>query len=382
MQNIIILGVSGSIGKQTVEIIEQRENKNLLGFSFFNNLKYAKQLLRKHTQCKYVCCLEKYVKELKSEFPHITFFTSLEQLAQIKCYLVVVATVGFSALKPTLSAINAKNDIALANKECIVAGGNLLFEQIEKKGVKVFTIDSELNAIEQCLNGEESKKISKIILTASGGPFLNKNVNELKKVNIEEVISHPNWNMGVKISIDSANLCNKILEVIETSYYFNIDFKQIEIIIQPTSHIHSMVEFIDNSLIMQVSQPSMLLPISYALNKNSRSKINNYCKIDFNQLTNLQFITPKIEKYPILEVLNIFDKHKPYLFIAFNALNEYFNYLFRKNKISFLDISLNIISNLKTIEKFDIITIEDVFKCHKKVIKEMEIKYEYDFNDN
>lgn len=382
MQDIIILGVSGSIGKQTVEIIEQRENKNLLGFSFFNNIEYATQLLTKHKQCKYVCCLPQHIKTLKDQFPHVTFFTNLEDLAQIKCYLVVVATVGFSALKPTLAAIYAKNDIALANKECIVGGGQLLFKEIEKQKINVFTIDSELNAIEQCLNGENSKKIKKIILTASGGPFLSKSLSELKGVSINEVVAHPNWSMGVKISIDSANLCNKILEVIETSYYFDIDFKNIEIVIQPTSLVHSMVEFVDNSIMMQMSKPSMLLPISYAIDKYQRQQINNYQSLDFKTLSKIEFIQPNIEKFPILEVLNIFDKNKPCLFIAFNALNEYFNFLFRQNKINFLDISFNIVEQLKKIELLDIITLDDVFNYHNQVIKKMEELYGFDFNDN
>lgn len=382
MDNIIVLGVSGSIGTQSVDIIKQSENKQLLGFSFFTNLEYARHLLNEFSSVKYVSTTRENVEILKSEYKEIIFFTNLNDLAQVKCDLVVVATVGFSALEPTLHAIKSGNDIALANKECIVAGGNLLFKEIKRFGVKVFTIDSELNAIEQCLNGENHSTLKRIILTASGGPFLNKSLDELNNISIDKVTDHPNWKMGVKISIDSANLCNKMLEVIETSYYFDIDIKNIEIVIQPSSMIHSMVEFVDNSIIMQMSNPSMRLPISYAINKEKRYKINNYESVDFSKLNRVEFKTPTIDKFPILELLNIFDKNKPYLFIAFNALNEYFNYLFRNDKIKFLDISNNIIKEIKNIKDKEILNLEDVFDYNQYVINLMEEKYGFNFKNN
>lgn len=378
---IIVLGLSGSIGTQTLEIIDNSTTQSLLGFSFWNNIEFALKVISNHPNLKYVCTKNENIAILKQKFPHITYFNDICKLSAIKCDLVVVATVGFSALKPTLSAVKAKNDIALANKECIVAGGKLLFEQIKQHNVQVFALDSELNAIEQCLKNENKKNISKLILTASGGPFLNTPMEELNKVTLNEVVAHPNWNMGLKISIDSANLCNKVLEVIESAYYFDVDFKQIEIVIQPTSMVHSMVQFCDNSIIMQMSKPSMLLPISYGINKNKRKKIPNYESVDFNKLNELHFITPKREKYPILEVLDLFDKNKPYLFIAFNALNEYFNFLFQQGQIKFVQIAQLIIENIKLLEQMDVNNLEDVFSIHKKIIKQMEQKYEYDFTN-
>lgn len=192
MKEIIVLGLSGSIGTQTLEIIDNSANQSLLGFSFWNNIDFAQEVISSQPNLKYVCTKNENIAILKQKFPQIIYFNDLCKLSAIKCDLVVVATVGFSALKPTLSAVTAKNDIALANKECIVAGGKLLFEQIKQHNVQVFALDSELNAIEQCLKNEDKKNISKLILTASGGPFLNTPMNELNKVTLNEVVAHPN----------------------------------------------------------------------------------------------------------------------------------------------------------------------------------------------
>lgn len=382
MKEIIVLGLSGTIGKQTLEILQNSNDKTLLGFSFYNNLDFAIDVLNKHKSVKYVCTKKQNIKILQQKFKNIIFFENLWELSSIKCYLVVVGVVGFSALKPALKAIENKNDIALANKECIVSGGKLLFEQIKKYQVNVFAMDSELNAIEQCLNGETKTKVKNIILTASGGPFLNKNMEELKNVSVGDVTNHPNWNMGKKISVDSANLCNKILEVIETSYYFDIEIEKIKIVIQPDSLVHSMVCFEDNSTIMQCSKPSMLLPISYCLNKNTRKYIKNYELFDFSKTFSLNFIEPNVKMFPILKVLKFFNKKNPHLFIAFNALNEYFNYLFLNNKISFLDISYNILKNIEKLEFQKIKNLDDIFNYHDKLIKQMEEIYGYEYDNN
>lgn len=380
MKKIIILGATGSIGKQSIDIINQRDNKELFAFSFNSNINEAINIINNNSSVKFVSTTEENIKILKNMFKTIQFL-SLNELAQIKCYLVIIATVGFSALEPTIHAIQAKNDIALANKECIVAGGSILFKKIKESNVNFYTIDSEHNAISQCLNGENIDNVKSIILTASGGPFLNEDINEIKIKKIDDVINHPNWSMGIKISIDSANMANKVLELIEAKYLFNQSINNIKIVIQPTSIVHSMVEFIDGSTIMQMSNPSMYLPISYAIEKNNRKEIKNYEYLNISNLTKLKFINPDIRRYPILDVIKMFNDERHDLFIRFNALNEYFNYLFRNNVINFTEISENILKNMKSSKK-DINVIDDIFNYHYNTIREMEKKYEYNFNNN
>lgn len=191
MKKIIILGATGSIGKQSIDIINQRDNKELFAFSFNSNINEAINIINNNSSVKFVSTTEENIKILKNMFKTIQFL-SLNELAQIKCYLVIIATVGFSALEPTIHAIQAKNDIALANKECIVAGGSILFKKIKESNVNFYTIDSEHNAISQCLNGENIDNVKSIILTASGGPFLNEDINEIKIKKIDDVINHPN----------------------------------------------------------------------------------------------------------------------------------------------------------------------------------------------
>ena len=252
--------------------------------------------------------------------------------------IVVTAVVGMIGLKPTVEAIKMGKDIALANKETLVTAGELIMKLVKKHGVKMLPVDSEHSAIFQCLNGEKHKTIDKIWLTASGGPFRGKSVDELEKTTLEEALAHPNWSMGSKITIDSATMMNKGLEVIEAKWLFDIDINDIRVVVHPQSIIHSMVEFNDSSVIAQLGLPDMKLPIQYALYYPER-KLNQFKRLDLAKMAKLTFEDPDLKTFKCLalayKALEI-GKSMP---VVLNAANELAVKLFLGKKITFLEIS-------------------------------------------
>ena len=274
--------------------------------------------------------------------------------------IVLTAVVGFTGLKPTIAAIKAGKDIALANKETLVAGGRLIMDLVSAHGVSMLPVDSEHSAIMQSMQGQPTDSISKLILTASGGPFRNKSLEELQNVSIAECLNHPNWSMGKKITMDSASLANKGLEVIEARWLFDVDYDNIEVVVHPQSIIHSMVEYHDGSVIAQLGLPDMKLPIQYALAYPERI-VNNYERLDFFKHNNLTFEKPNLEKFPCLRLAYQAGRADGTAPCVFNAANEIAVYSCLAGRIKFVDIPViieHVLSQHQVIKNY---TVEDIF---------------------
>ena len=285
MKNIAILGSTGSIGTQTLQVISENKNKFKIDLLSANrNYKLLIEQAIKYKPKTIIFGDINYKRNLEKGLKHekINIYYGKKALNNFTEFcnpsLVLTALVGKSGLIPTISAIKNNIDIALANKETLVVAGEIIMKLCEKHNVNIYPVDSEHSAIYQCLVGEKHETIEKIILTASGGPFRNKKLNDLKKITKKEALNHPNWSMGDKITIDSSTLMNKGLEVIEAQFLFNVNIDTIDVVIHPESIIHSMVEFNDGSIKAQLGEPDMKLPIQYALGFSERIK-NNYDRI-------------------------------------------------------------------------------------------------------
>ena len=305
MKNISILGATGSIGKQTLDVIRNSEGKiNLIGITANSSVDKIKEIIGEF-EPKYVAMMDENSSNIIEEFcnkkyPNIQVFSGIDGLVKIATLeeidTVVTSVVGMIGLKPTIAAIEAKKDIALANKETLVVAGELVMNKAKENNVRILPVDSEHSAIFQSLSGYKNKDINKILLTASGGPFRGKTIEDLKDVTVKEALKHPKWNMGQKISIDSATLMNKGLEVIEAHFLFDCDYDNIEVIVHPQSIIHSMVEYKDASVIAQLGSPDMRLPIQYALNYPERkgmiAKPVNFYELGALKYTLTSLLTP------------------------------------------------------------------------------------------
>lgn len=321
--------------------------------------------------------IEKYVKEKKLA---INVFEGIEGLNKIASLdeidTVVTSVVGMIGLEPTINAIRSKKDIALANKETLVVAGELVMKEAKNYGVKILPVDSEHSAIFQSLRGNSIKELKKIILTASGGPFRGKKIEDLKNISLEEALNHPNWSMGRKITIDSSTLMNKGLEVIEAHWLFNCEYDNIQVLVHPQSIIHSMVEYKDNSIIAQLGSADMRLPIQYALNYPSREKsIAN--GINFYEISNLTFEKPDIETFKCLKLAFQAGKHGKLMPTILNGANEEAVDLYLNKKIKYLQIG-DIIEHCMEYFKKEgegEVTLENVISLDKKVKEYVRKKY-------
>tara|TARA_B100001057_G_scaffold346600_1_gene347913 strand:+ start:381 stop:1535 length:1155 start_codon:yes stop_codon:yes gene_type:complete len=355
MKKIAILGSTGSIGTQTLEVINS--NKNIFKVELLtanSNFKLLAKQANKFNpkvviinDVTWVDELSKLIKNPKIEILHGT-----ESLNNFSKYceidLVVTAVVGKSGLLPTVNAINNNVDIALANKETLVVAGRQILNLLKKSKSKLLPVDSEHSAIFQCLNGEKKSNLEKIILTASGGPFRGKDLNFLKSVSKENALNHPNWEMGKKISIDSSSLMNKGLEVIEAKFLFDIDIKDIDVVIHPESIIHSMVQFNDGSIIAQLGEPDMRLPIQYALGYPERLN-NSYKRYDFINSGSLNFEKPCYKTFNNLKLAFDAAEKEGNSPCILNAANEVVVSAFLEDKIKFLDMTYIIEESLNKI---------------------------------
>ena len=355
MKKIAILGSTGSIGTQTLEVINN--NKNIFKVELLtanSNFKLLANQANKFNpkvviinDITWVDELSKLIKNPKIEILHGT-----ESLNNFSKYcdidLVVTAVVGKSGLLPTVNAINNNVDIALANKETLVVAGRQILDLLKKSKSKLLPVDSEHSAIFQCLNGEKKSNLEKIILTASGGPFRGKDLNFLKTVSKENALNHPNWEMGKKISIDSSSLMNKGLEVIEAKFLFDVDIKDIDVIIHPESIIHSMVQFNDGSIIAQLGEPDMRLPIQYALGYPERLN-NSYKRYDFINSGSLNFEKPCYKTFNNLKLAFDAAEKEGNSPCILNAANEVVVSAFLEDKIKFLDMTYIIEESLNKI---------------------------------
>ena len=347
MKSISILGATGSIGTQTLDVIRNsKERINLIGITANSSVDKIKEIIQEFKP-KYVGMMEsnsaKKIKEYCDEnYPEIQVFSGIEGLIKIATLdeidTVVTSVVGMIGLKPTIAAIEAKKDIALANKETLVVAGELVMNKAKENNVKILPVDSEHSAIFQSLSGYENKDINKIILTASGGPFRGKTLEDLKDVTVKEALKHPKWNMGQKISIDSASLMNKGLEVIEAHFLFDKDYDNIEVVVHPQSIIHSMVEYKDASIIAQMGTPDMRLPIQYALNYPERKEMIAK-PLNFYEVGSLTFEKPDLETFKCLKFAYEAGRIGGLAPTILNGANEEAVSLLLEEKIKFLQIS-------------------------------------------
>ncbi len=375
MTNIAILGATGSIGTQTLDIIRhQNMNFKLVAFSAHSNFNTTVSIIKEFLpECVAITNPETYSKVREYCIENkikINILEGMEGLIQISIHpevdMVVTSVVGMVGLIPTLQAIKAGKHIALANKETLVAGGELVMNEAKKYGVNILPVDSEHGAIFQCLQGNETKSVDRIILTASGGPFRGMNKDDLINVTPEIALKHPKWNMGKKISIDSSTLINKGLEVIEAHWLFGLEYNHIDVIIHPESIIHSMVEYKDGSIIAQLANADMRLPIQYALNYPKRESLIIE-KLDFSKINSLTFYEPDKINFRGLQLAYDVGISGGTMPVIFNASNEIAVDLFLNNKIRYLQIIDIIEESLNKFENNPILELETILETDKMV---------------
>ena len=339
MKNITILGVTGSIGQQTVDVcLHHQDEFNVVAMSAGKNIVLLETTIQKINP-QVVCVIdEKDCNYLQEKYPHIRFVfgsAGLDEIATIdQVDIVLNAIVGFAGLLPTIHAIESKKDIALANKETLVVAGHIITKLVKEHGVKVLPVDSEHSAIFQSLQGNEMNKIKRILLTASGGSFRDKTREELVGVSVKEALNHPNWSMGAKITIDSATLFNKGLEVMEAKWLFGVEYDQVQVVIQPQSVIHSMVQFEDGAIIAQLGTPDMKLPIQLALTYPDRRYLPGK-RLDFAELGSISFFAPDFENFPGLALAYKVGKEGGNRPTIYNAANEFAVSRFLDHKFSY-----------------------------------------------
>ncbi|MGN1053725.1 MAG: 1-deoxy-D-xylulose-5-phosphate reductoisomerase, partial [Erysipelotrichaceae bacterium] len=308
-------------------------------------------------------------EELKILYPNTTFFygdEGLIRMTEVEEYnLLVNALVGFSGFKPTLSAIVNHKDIALANKETLVVAGDLIKQALKENDVTLYPIDSEHSAIFQCLLGSDKRDVKRLIITGSGGSFRDLKRDELKNVSLEDALKHPVWNMGNKITIDSATMMNKGFEIIEAHYLFDIPYDEIDVVLHSESIIHSFVEFKDGSLMAQMSNPDMHLPIQYAILYPRHMESYSYNQLDLGKLGSLHFKEMDYERYPLVKIAKEVGKFGGNLGAVLNAANDKAVELFLDGKISFLDIEKSVIDTIGHAKYIKHPTLDEIMQSHK-----------------
>ena len=370
MKNIVLLGATGSIGDSCLNVIRQnKKHFNLFGIGLGGNLDKAQQITKEFNP-KHIFIAEPHIDkshDLLHSYPNIlSTEDELQGLIQDPSVDIVISAIsGFAGLKASFFAIDAGKTILIANKESIVAGGDILMPLAQAKQSKIIPVDSEHNAIHQCFPPHrDMKEISKIIITASGGPFREKTFKELSEVTLQDALKHPTWSMGTKITIDSATLVNKCLELIEAHYLFQIPESQIEIVVHPQSIIHSMVTYIDGSTIAQMSNPNMEVPIANALGLEHRLPIN-FEEINFSGL-NLAFEPIADGREIIFEMAREVCNKRGNLGAIYNASNEIAVDAFITQKIDFVDIYKVIQRTFDHFECSNVSTLEDIFEYDKQ----------------
>ena len=380
MRNIAILGSTGSIGTQTLEIVRENNDLNVVSIAAKSSINKLEEQVREFKPD--IVCV--YDEKAASQFKVMISDTNtkvvsgMEGLIEAATYksaeLVVTAFVGMIGIVPTVEAIKAGKNIALANKETLVTAGHIVMDLAKKNNVKILPVDSEHSAIFQSLNGENSKEIDKILLTASGGPFRTKTKDDLKTVTLEDALKHPNWSMGRKITIDSATMVNKGLEVLEAKWLFDVDVDNIQVVVQPQSIIHSMVQFNDGAVIAQLGVPDMKLPIQYAIYYPERRYLSGD-RLDFGKIGQITFEDPDFDKFKGLELAYESGRIGGSMPTVLNAANEKAVAMFLNRKIGYLEIADIIeycMSKHNTIENP---TIEQILEIENWVNELIESKW-------
>ncbi len=344
MKNIAVLGSTGSIGTQTLEVARNNKDFNIEVLAAGSNVEALEKQAREFRP-RLVCVYQEnaakdLIERLKdTDIKIVSGMDGLVEAATAKSVdIVVTAMVGMIGIQPTIEAIKSGKDIALANKETLVTAGHIIMPLAKKENVKILPVDSEHSAIFQCLNGEHQGEIDEIILTASGGPFRGKTKEEMKDITVEQALKHPNWEMGKKITIDSATMVNKGLEVIEAKWLFDMDLDKVKVVLQPQSLIHSMIQFKDGAIMAQLGTPDMKLPIQYALTYPNRRFLSGE-RVDFSKISQITFQLPDLENFRGLKMAYNAGYIGGSMTTVFNAANELAVSKFLNKEIGFLDIT-------------------------------------------
>ena len=382
MKKISILGSTGSIGTQTLEVVRSNGDIQVTALAAGHNITMLEAQIREFRPS--IACVwdEEKAAELKTavaDLP-VKVVSGMEGLmdaaAEPEAEIVVTAVVGMIGIRPTIAAMEAGKDIALANKETLVTAGHIIMKLAREKGVRILPVDSEHSAIFQCLNGEREhgNRIHKILLTASGGPFRGWTHEQLKTVTPADALKHPNWSMGHKITIDSSTMVNKGLEVMEARWLFDVDMDQIQVVVQPQSIIHSMVEFEDGAVMAQLGTPDLNLPIQYALYYPERRYLPGD-RLDFETLSEIRFEKPDMETFRGLKLAYEAGRAGGTLPVVFNAANEKAVGKFLKGEISYLTIIDMIEESMRNHQRIADPTVEEILEAEKETYEFIESRW-------
>ncbi len=382
MKYIAILGSTGSIGTQTLEVVRAQQDIKVTALSAGDNIDLLEEQIREFKPTLAAVKSEEKAKELALRISdlNVPVLSGMDGLMAVACEekaeILVTAIVGMLGIRPTIAAIEAGKDIALANKETLVTAGHIIMPLAKKCGVRILPVDSEHSAIFQSLNGEKEhgNKIDKILLTASGGPFRGMTREQLAQVRLEDALKHPNWVMGRKITIDSATLVNKGLEVMEAKWLFDVDLDQIQVVVHPQSVIHSMVQYEDGAIIAQLGTPDMKLPIQYALYYPERRFLRGM-RLDFYKLGQMTFEAPDMETFEGLKFAMEAMRRGGNIPTVFNAANEKAVAMFLERRIAFLDIPDIIASAMEEITYIENPSVEEILATERAVYEWIESRW-------
>lgn len=380
MKKIAILGSTGSIGTQTLEVVRENKDIEVLGLAAGNNIKLLERQIREFHPKMAAVWSEERAKELRENVKdlNIKIVSGMEGLIELSVMeeseILVTAIVGMIGIRPTIEAIKAGKDIALANKETLVTAGHIIMPLAKEYQMAILPVDSEHSAIFQSLQGGQEKALHKILLTASGGPFRQKTREELLNIQVEDALKHPNWEMGRKITIDSSTLVNKGLEVIEAKWLFDVSLDQIEVVVHPQSIIHSMVEYVDGAIIAQLGTPDMKLPIQYALYYPERRFLPGD-RLDFAALSKLTFEKPDMETFYGLRLAFEAGKEGGSLPTVFNAANELAVSKFLERKIKYLEIPEIIEHCMQAHKTIADPSVDEILQTEQEVYEQIESRW-------
>ena len=380
MKTIAVLGSTGSIGTQTLEVARANGDLKIAALAAGRNVKLLERQIREFSPRVVAVWEEEAARELKTAISDldVKIVTGMDGLIEISTLpeveVLVTAIVGMIGIRPTVEAIKAGKDIALANKETLVTAGHIIMPLAKKHGVKILPVDSEHSAIFQSLNGEQHGQIDKLLITASVGPFRGRKRADLEQVKVEDALKHPNWAMGQKITIDSATLVNKGLEVMEAKWLFQVDLDQIEVVVQPQSVIHSMVQFVDGAVLAQLGTPDMKLPIQYALYYPERRYLAGE-RLDFAKLRQITFEKPDMETFLGLPLALKASREGGSMPTVFNAANERAVSKFLHREIGFTDIYQIIIESMEQHKSIQQPTIEEILDTEKATYEFIESRW-------
>ena len=380
MKNIAVLGSTGSIGTQTLDVARNNEDIRIVALSAGSNIELLEQQAREFSPEVVSVADEQDAEKLrkKLEGTGVKVLWGMDGLIEAAQHpsadTVVTAVVGMMGLRPTVAAINSGKDIALANKETLVTAGHIIMPLAKEKNVRILPVDSEHSAILQCLTGEDQREVSRIIITASGGPFRGRTREQMKDVRLEDALKHPNWSMGRKITIDSATMVNKGLEVIEAKWLFGLDAEDIKVIVQPQSVIHSMVEFVDGGIMAQLGTPDMRLPIQYAIYYPHRRPLPGE-RLDFGALKQITFEEPDFENFRGLALAFEALKTGGSMTTVYNAANELAVSRFLNREIGFLDITAMIEDSMKAHKVIENPDIEQILRTERETYEYLNSRW-------